>query len=310
MVSSSSTIDDSAQPLFRFTFSASGIGVRRPTAMSLVKWSPPTATTPVCQRLPRSKMARSAVPPPMSTSATPSSFSSCVSTASDAASCSMTVSVTVTPARLTHAIRFWVEDVAPVTVDVDFEPRSGHPDGRADPILLVDHEILRQDVHNLATRRQRHRFRRVDRASHVVASNFTVLSRNRDDATAVESFDVRPGEGEMNRVDLDPGHELGFLDGLLDRIDRRIDVDDEAAFDASRFRGADADDVERPVVHALADDGGRPRGADVKANDVAFSSRHQFPLFAAGLTYTRWSKRRSTESIAATRSRSAGARST
>ena len=30
--------------------------------MSLVKWSPATETTPVCQRLPRSKMAKSVVP--------------------------------------------------------------------------------------------------------------------------------------------------------------------------------------------------------------------------------------------------------
>ena len=85
----------SAQPQRRLSFSASGIGVRRPTAMSLVKWSPPTPTTAVCQRLPRSKIARSVVPPPMSTSATPSSFSSGVSTASLAASCSSTVSATL-----------------------------------------------------------------------------------------------------------------------------------------------------------------------------------------------------------------------
>src|SRR5688572_13473678 len=74
------------------------------------------ATTPVCQRLPRSKIATSAVPPPTSTSATPSSFSSGVSTASAAASCSMTVSATVTPARLTHATMFCVDEIAPVTM--------------------------------------------------------------------------------------------------------------------------------------------------------------------------------------------------
>src|SRR5215208_1213825 len=51
----------------------------------------------------------------MSTSATPSSFSSGVSTASAAASCSITVSTTLTPARLTHATMFWVDDTAPVT---------------------------------------------------------------------------------------------------------------------------------------------------------------------------------------------------
>ncbi len=37
IVSSSSTIDESAQPQRRLIFSASGIGVRKPTAMSLVK---------------------------------------------------------------------------------------------------------------------------------------------------------------------------------------------------------------------------------------------------------------------------------
>src|SRR5687768_11676003 len=72
------------------------------------------ATTPVCHRLPRSKIATSAVPPPMSTSATPSSFSSGVSTASAAASCSITGSATATPARLTQATMFCVDDTEPV----------------------------------------------------------------------------------------------------------------------------------------------------------------------------------------------------
>ena len=72
--------------------------------------------TPVCQRLPRSKIAKSVVPPPMSTSATPSSRSSGVSTASAAASCSSTVSATSTPARLTQATTFCVDDAAPVTM--------------------------------------------------------------------------------------------------------------------------------------------------------------------------------------------------
>src|SRR6267142_2103619 len=52
----------------------------------------------------------------MSTSATPSSFSSDVSTDSDAASCSITVSATLTPARLTHATRFCADEMAPVTM--------------------------------------------------------------------------------------------------------------------------------------------------------------------------------------------------
>src|SRR5262245_43515839 len=78
----------------------------------------------------------------------------------------------------------------------------------------------------------------------------------------------------MDRVDLDARHQLRFLDGLLDGLDRGIDVDDNAAFDASGFRCANADDVERPVVHTFANDNRHPRGADVKADEVAFSSRH------------------------------------
>ena len=58
----------------------------------------------------------SVVPPPMSTSATPSSFSSGVSTASAAPICSTTVSMTPTPARFTHDTRFCVAVVALVTM--------------------------------------------------------------------------------------------------------------------------------------------------------------------------------------------------
>src|SRR5262245_1327611 len=61
-------------------------------------------------------IAISVVPPPMSTSATPSSFSSAVSTESLAASCSTTVSATLTPARFTQATMFCVELWLPVTM--------------------------------------------------------------------------------------------------------------------------------------------------------------------------------------------------
>ena len=84
--------------------------------MSFVKWSPPSAMAPVCHRLPRSNTAKSVVPPPMSTRATPSSFSSDVKTASAAASWPSTVAATVTPARLTQVTRFCVVEVLPVTM--------------------------------------------------------------------------------------------------------------------------------------------------------------------------------------------------
>ena len=100
--SSSGTIEVSAQPCFFLIFSASLTGVRSATATSFVKCSPPTCSTAVCQSEPFSKIARSVVPPPMSTSATPSSFSSGVRHASAAASCVSTVSTHLEP-RAVHA---------------------------------------------------------------------------------------------------------------------------------------------------------------------------------------------------------------
>ena len=139
-------------------------------------------------------------------------------------------------------------------MDVDLEPRAGHADRRADAVLLVDDEVLRQHVQDLAAGRQRHRLGRVDRPAHVVAGDLAVLAGDGDDAAAVEALDVRARQRQVHGVDLDAGHQLGFLDRLLDRVDGRLEVDDDAALDAARLGDADADDVEAAVVEALADD--------------------------------------------------------
>ena len=141
-------------------------------------------------------------------------------------------------------------------MDVHLEPRAGHADGRADPVLLVHDEVLRQHVQDLAARRQRHRLGRFDRAADILARDLPVLAGDRDDAAAVEPLDVRTGQREVDRIDLDPGHQLGLLDGLLDRIDGRLEVDDHASPDAARLGHAETDDVEPPAVEDLAHDGG------------------------------------------------------
>jgi hypothetical protein len=78
----------------------------------------------------------------------------------------------------------------------------------------------------------------------------------------------------VHRVDLDAGHQLGFLDRLLDRVDRRLEVDDDAAADAARFGDAEADDVEPLAVEHLADDGRHLRRADVEPDQISLFSRH------------------------------------
>jgi hypothetical protein len=85
----------------------------------------------------------------------------------------------------------------------------------------------------------------------------------------------------VHRVDLDAGHELRFLDRLLDRVDGRFEIDDDAALDAARFRHPDAHDVEAPVVEALADDADDRGGAYVEPHDISLSTSHSALLGTA-----------------------------
>ena len=83
-----------------------------------------------------------------------------------------------------------------------------------------------------------------------------------------------PDSAEVHRVDLDAGHQLGFLDRLLDRIDRGLEVDDHAAADAARLGNAEADDVEaarRSMISPTT--AGHLRGADVEPDQVSLLSR-------------------------------------
>ena len=88
-----------------------------------------------------------------------------------------------------------------------------------------------------------------------------------------------PDSAEVHRVDLDAGHQLGFLDRLLDRIDRGLEVDDHAAADAARLGNAEADDVEavrRSMISPTT--AGHLRGADVEPDQVSLLSRQlNFP---------------------------------
>ena len=158
IVSSSPTMDDSAQPERRLIRSASGIGVRSPTAMSFQRIAADgdDAGVPEAAAL---EMAKSVVPPPISTSATPNSFS-IRSQNRFARGELLEHGVTDGDAGAVHAR----DDVlrrrhaARDDVNVDLEPRPRHADGRADAILLIDDEILREHVENLASGRESHRF--------------------------------------------------------------------------------------------------------------------------------------------------------
>src|SRR4029079_1569616 len=96
---------------------------------------------------------------------------------------------------------------------------------------------------------------------HILARDFAVLAGDRDHAAAVESLDVRTRQGEVNGIDFHTGHQLVFLNRLLDRIDGRFEVDDDAAPDATRLGHAEPDNVEAAVVEPFAHHPGPHRSA-------------------------------------------------
>ena len=124
---------------------------------------------------------------------------------------------------------------------------------------------------------QRHRLRGIDGAPDVLAGDLAVLAGDGHDAAAVEPLHVGARQRQVRRVDLDPGRQFGFVDGPLDGVDRRLEVDDEAPPDAFRFGEPKANDVEPAIVHVLADDSGDLRRPDVEPDQIAFFPCHVSP---------------------------------
>ena len=114
----------------------------------------------------------SVVPPPMSTSATPSSRSSGVEhrlgrrerlehEVGDVQAAAL--------AALDDVLRRG--DRGGDDVDLGLEPHARHAERLADAVLVVDDELLRQHVQDLAVHRQRDRARGVEHALDVAAAH-------------------------------------------------------------------------------------------------------------------------------------------
>src|SRR5262249_18337912 len=103
-----------------------------------------------------------------------------------------------------------------------------------------------------------------------------------DDAMAVEALHVCTGDAGIHAVDLTAGHKLRFRDGLANRLDSGIDVDDHTLAEAARRRRPDADDLHPPatvpppgpVLPDLGDDGRDLVRPNVEADDQRRTLRH------------------------------------
>ena len=270
-ISSSARSRRSQVPWRTFSSSATWSVVLTPIATSLVTLLPPTGSTEVWNGEPSANSARSMVPAPTSATATPSSFSVSVSTASDDARPSATSSSILTPAQL-HALGQVLDRRRRRGDDVglDLEPQRAHPERVLDPLLAVDREAAPLDVEDVAVVGDRDRARDLDRAADVLAGDLAVVRGDGDLARGVEALDVVAAHAHERAVDLPARQALGALDGVGDRADRLVDVDDDALLEARCRDRAVAHDRESPVAPDLADQRADLGRADVDADQDRF----------------------------------------
>ena len=270
-ISSSSRPRRSHVPWRTLSSSATWSVVFTPIATSLVTLLPPTGSTDVWNGEPSANSARSMVPAPMSATATPSSFSVSVSTASDDARASATSSSILTPAAW-HALGQVLDRGGRRRHDVglDLEPQRAHAQRVLDALLAVDGEPAPLDVEHVAVVGDRDRARDLDRAVDVLAGDLAVVRRDGDLARGVEALDVVAADADEGAVDLPARQALGALDGVGDRADRLVDVDHDALLEP---RGRDrpvAHDREPSVTGDLADQRADLGRADVDADQDRF----------------------------------------
>ena len=167
-----------------------------------------------------------------------------------------------------------------------FQAHAGHADWLADSFLVIDQELLRQDVQDLLISRDCDRSGCVDDPVDVAGAHLFVT--NSHDAVRVQAAHVAARNSRVDRVDIAARHQLGFLDGALNRMHRRLDVDDHTFFQATGRVRTDADHFDlATVTHNFAHNGDDFGRADVESDDqvLVASLAHSFvPLLPVNVS--------------------------
>ena len=116
---------------------------------------------------------------------------------------------------------------------------------------------------HLAIHRQCHRLGGIDDSLDISLGNLTAFPRDCNHPAAVDPLDVAAGNPHEGRKDIHPSHQLGLFQGALDRVHGDINVYHDPFSETFGRTGPDADDVERPVLRQLSDDGTDLGGADI-----------------------------------------------
>jgi hypothetical protein len=161
---------------------------------------------------------------PISIIATPTSFSSSVSTAraGERLEHDLLDSVAGAVDRLADVRRR--RDLARDEEDLRLESHAGHADRILDALLVVDAVLLRDRVHHLTVGRERDRARDDVHPVDVVLQDLVL--GDRDHTHRARRLDVVAADPGIDAVHGDAGHELGFLQGGAYGLGDAVDVRD------------------------------------------------------------------------------------
>src|ERR1019366_4350641 len=145
------------------------------------------------------------------------------------------------------------------------QAHARHPDRVADAVLAVDHVLTRQDVEDLPGGVDRDRARALEHPLDVAAGD--LAAGDGGDAVARRRAHVAAADARVDGADLDAGHRLRALDGVLDRAHRPVDVGDDALAEAAARDRADPEDGDPIGTVDLGDHRADLRRSNVETHD-------------------------------------------
>ena len=170
-------------------------------------------------------------------------------------------------------------------VQIHFQPRADHADGIEDAGLLVEDELARQQVQNLAIGRALDGAGALDGGAHIFAGDLAHAVAQLDAAVGVEAANMRAADAHHALVDVGARHALGLLVGGLDGLGGGSQIGDQPLAHARRLDDAVAAIAQRALVQ-VGGQHARPRAADVEHHDqvvLFLAHRAHCPCLAAAV---------------------------
>jgi hypothetical protein len=139
-------------------------------------------------------------------------------------------------------------------------------------------------VEHVAVGRDRDRPGHLDGPVDVLAGDLTMMGGHRDLAVRVQALDVLTADADERPIDLPAGQPFGVFHRGGDRVDRLVDVDDDALLQPGGRHGAVAHDRQLAVPTHLTDERADLARADVDADQDRFTFHRLCPSpFCHGL---------------------------